>query len=438
MSVLLCRTAPGVARPLLAMSALALLASTALAAVAARPAAAAGPIGNDADGIAMMYPTKAGGQVWRLGADPAGDSRLDGPALRRNPDGTFKVTEANTRLGVLSATYDHDDEDSLVWSQPTLRRVGYQHDPSDWRDVEITGHVRLNSASDADQEFTWYARGARHTGSGATPQTCWGTAYKANLRFRDGATRWQKELFHDGGAGYASRPWQNAGASVQGRLVGFKAVMFNTAAGVRLETYLDRNNTNTWTRVASYDDQGGWAIDQDNRCGGARDEVVRWGGPIATFRWDLAQDVDVTRLSIREINPGAICNRVQPVVSASASTYEDVNPPRNAVDGSLSTRWSGYGFGAYLTVDLGAQRSVCGAGVAWHRGDVRWNDYTIYTSVDGVSYTKAWEGRSSGTTLQAEVTTFPARSARYVRYAWWNNAEANGWASITEATALGA
>ncbi|WP_433074813.1 heparin lyase I family protein [Dactylosporangium sp. CA-052675] len=156
-------------------------------------------------------------------------------------------------------------------------------------------------------------------------------------------------------------------------------------------------------------------------------DALRLGDERATFA-----DVDPAR------SGGGPCNRVQPVVSASASTYEDINPPQYAVDGSLSTRWSGYGFGAYLTVDLGAQRSVCGAGVAWHRGDVRWNDYTIYTSVDGVSYTKAWEGRSSGTTLQAEVTTFPARPARYVRYAWWNNAEANGWASITEATALSA
>ncbi|MFF5235333.1 discoidin domain-containing protein [Dactylosporangium sp. NPDC000521] len=431
--------APG-RRALLGMTVLALAATTVLTAAAAGPAAAAAatPIGNDVDGVAMMYPTKAGGQEWRLDDNPAADDQLDGPALKRNPDGTFKVTEADTRLGVLSATYDHDDEDDLVWSQPTLRRVGYQHDASDWRDVELTGYVRLNKTSNTDEEFTWYARGARHTGNGDTPETCWGTAYKANLRYRDGATRWQKELFHDGGDGYASGSWQHSGASVQGKLVGFKAVMFNTPTGVRMETYLDRSNTNTWTAVASYDDQGGWAIDEDNRCGGTRDEVVRWGGPIATLRWDLASDVDVTRLSVREIDPRATCNRAQPVAGVSANTYEAVNPPQNAVDGNLTTRWSGYGSGAYLTVDLGTRRTICGAGVAWHRGNLRWNDYTIYTSVDNVTYVKAWEGRSSGTTLQPEVTGFPARQARYVKYAWWNNAEGNGWASITEVTALSA
>ncbi|GAA1554002.1 hypothetical protein GCM10009827_088470 [Dactylosporangium maewongense] len=154
-------------------------------------------------------------------------------------------------------------------------------------------------------------------------------------------------------------------------------------------------------------------------------DALRIGDQRATF-----PDVDPAR------SGGGPCNRAQPVAGVSASTYEAINPPQNAVDGNLTTRWSGSGFGAFLTVDLGAQRSICGAGVAWHRGDVRWNDYTIYTSVDNVTYVKAWEGRSSGKTLQPEVTTFPARQARYVKYAWWNNAEGNGWASITEATAL--
>lgn len=33
------------------------------------------------------------------------------------------------------------------------------------------------------------------------------------------------------------------------------------------------------------------------------DEIIRWGGPYATFRWDNATDVDFKWLSVREIQP---------------------------------------------------------------------------------------------------------------------------------------
>lgn len=76
--------------------------------------------------------------------------------------------------------------------------------------------------------------------------------------------------------------------------------------------------------------------------------------------------------------------------------------------------------------------------MAWHRGDLRWNDYTVYVSQDGVTYSKAWEGRSSGTTTAPEKTLFTngAYDARYVKITFRGNPE-NDWASITEAAVLG-
>ncbi|WP_256105965.1 heparin lyase I family protein [Streptomyces sp. ODS05-4] len=121
---------------------------------------------------------------------------------------------------------------------------------------------------------------------------------------------------------------------------------------------------------------------------------------------------------------------------ASANTSEPVNPPANAIDGNPATRWSGKGFGAALIVDLGSSRLVCGTKVGWHLGDQRWNDYTVYTSVDGVTYAKAWEGRSSGTTTTPEAVQFSGRNARYVKIAFWQNPQ-NDWASITEAQVIG-
>jgi hypothetical protein len=38
------------------------------------------------------------------------------------------------------------------------------------------------------------------------------------------------------------------------------------------------------------------------RCGGRADQIITWGGPIVTFRWDGADDVDIKNFSVREID----------------------------------------------------------------------------------------------------------------------------------------
>ncbi|MEV7228630.1 MULTISPECIES: heparin lyase I family protein [Polymorphospora] len=194
----------------------------------------------------------------------------------------------------------------------------------------------------------------------------------------------------------------------------------------------------------------------------SRTGPVHGGGPrspyfkLGIYKWDWAfsdrastvdrrvmfhDEVRVgdERATYADVAPGGSggCAGAVPVAGVSASTHEAANPPAQAVDGSLGTRWSGNGFGAALTLDLGTVRRLCGTTVAWHRGDLRWNDYTVYTSTDGVTYTKAWEGRSTGATTAPETERFTPRDARFVRVSWWNNAEGNGWASITEAAVLG-
>ncbi|MGA5170137.1 MULTISPECIES: heparin lyase I family protein [Streptomyces] len=184
--------------------------------------------------------------------------------------------------------------------------------------------------------------------------------------------------------------------------------------------------------------------------GGPRSPYFKFG--IYKWDWNTGAPSSVTQRVLRydalrlgderathaDVAPQRTCSRGAPVASASATTYEAANPPANAVDGDLTTRWSGQGFGAALILDTGAVRRLCGATVAWHRGDLRWNDYTIHVSQDGVSYTKAWEGRSSGTTTAPEAVLFTPGSldARYLKISFWANPE-NDWASITEAGALG-
>jgi hypothetical protein len=78
----------------------------------------------------------------------------------------------------------------------------------------------------------------------------------------------------------------------------------NGGTAVKMEIWLDKNNDGNWEKVDENIDRGGWG-DEGGECGGAPDQIITWGGPIATFRWDGATDVDIKNFSVREIQPPA-------------------------------------------------------------------------------------------------------------------------------------
>jgi hypothetical protein len=67
-----------------------------------------------------------------------------------------------------------------------------------------------------------------------------------------------------------------------------------------MESWIDQNDDGNWTKVNDRLDSGGWG-DEGVHCGGDQDQIITWGGPIATFRWDNASDVDFKHFSVREI-----------------------------------------------------------------------------------------------------------------------------------------
>ncbi len=108
----------------------------------------------------------------------------------------------------------------------------------------------------------------------------------------------------------------------------------------------------------------------------------------------------------------------------------------NTQDDNLGTRWSGWGHGSWLLMDLGSVQPLTGAAVAWHQGNARQNHFLLSTSQDGVNFTQAYAG-DSALTLAAQTYAFSSpRQARYVRITV-NGNTVNDWASITEARACG-
>ncbi|ATB30570.1 carbohydrate-binding protein [Melittangium boletus DSM 14713] len=267
-----------------------------LVTLAAGPALAAAD--KDVFGITQVYPTRPGGETWSLADDALRDKRFDPQdTITRNPDGSWKMKSDKVRLSVFTST-GYDSKRIPTYDPDVLTSRGYMQAANDWKNVEMTGFVKVNAAKDMSDNFAWYARGGRHNDSLA----CEGSSYKGSLHY-DGRVRWQKEAWH---VSYEQTAYKPGTSSLKGRWVGFKSIMRNTTANgrpaVKLELWLNENADKvTWKKVYDYTDSGQMGGDT-RHCGGAVNGMpLLWGGPIATFRWDSTSDVDFKWLSVREI-----------------------------------------------------------------------------------------------------------------------------------------
>jgi hypothetical protein len=255
---------------------------------------------TDKFGVSMIHPTKSNGEQWFINmSDPASDSRFDPKStITQNSDGSWNIKSTKVRMNVFTSS-GYDSGKITTYNQQELAKKGYMQDPRDWRNVEMTGFVKVNSASTNDN-FAWYARGGKHNDSNGG---CEGTSYKGGL-FYDGKARFAKEQQHPNG--YSFTKSLSVTDSLYGKWIGFKTVMYNNAQGnVVLQMWLNENSDKvTWKKVYEHVDSGGWGSDGD-MCGGSPDQKVTWGGPISTFRWDSATNVDFKWMSVREIQPPA-------------------------------------------------------------------------------------------------------------------------------------
>jgi hypothetical protein len=260
----------------------------------------------DQFGITQIYPDKSGGgEKWFMSANPNNDPRTDpGTDLDQNPDGSWNVQDTSMRYNVFTSTGYHPNL-ITTYDQQALATKGYMQSANDWKNVEMTGVVKFNDGDSSDS-WTWYARGGRHYSEG-----CEGTAYKADL-FYNGRVRIAKEQWHVSYV-FSTTTTPSPSASSIDKFVGFKAMIYNHQVGpetvVTTEIWVDRNPDsatlkNNWQKVYTFTDSGGFGSDADE-CGGDPDQIITWGGPIATFRWDNANDVDIKKFSVREIQPPA-------------------------------------------------------------------------------------------------------------------------------------
>ncbi|MGC1264187.1 MAG: S8 family serine peptidase, partial [Nitrososphaeraceae archaeon] len=125
-----------------------------------------------------------------------------------------------------------------------------------------------------------------------------------------------------------------------------------------------------------------------------------------------------------------------PIGGATASGFDTGNPPSNAIDNNIGTRWANPLIGSWIGVDLGSTKSICSVDIVWYNGNQRQYHFVIATSTDGTTFTNKFSGDSSGGTLNSEKYTLASTNARYVRVTVNGNTQ-NNYATLYELDVFG-
>lgn len=124
------------------------------------------------------------------------------------------------------------------------------------------------------------------------------------------------------------------------------------------------------------------------------------------------------------------------IAGASDDGSNDGNGPGNAIDGSLSSRWSSQGNGKAITLDLGGLSTVTELQTAWFKGDQRTQTFDVAVSENGNNWSTVLYNVDSQGSANLESLAIADVAARYVRITGYGNT-ANAWNSLLEADVYG-
>ena len=94
--------------------------------------------------VLQIYPTKAAGEEWFMDIiNPEGDKRFDpGDKITRNPDGSWKMTSTQVRMGVFPST-GYNPGVITTTKELELEKKGYMQGLNDWKNVEYDGVCKI-------------------------------------------------------------------------------------------------------------------------------------------------------------------------------------------------------------------------------------------------------------------------------------------------------
>jgi hypothetical protein len=223
---------------------------------------------------------------------------------------------------VLTSTLFQENQIKTL-NQKQMAAQGYMLRPNDWKNVELTAYLRVvhatSSTTNGEAHIEFGAHGARNTSGGTVggfDSSCEATAYHSNT-YLTGRVKFEKDLKHTPGYSVESADPQklhqvNTTEFNGQNWIGIKAVIYDMNNGsVKVEQWVDDHTSNIvpgnhWRKVLETVDHGQWGPTRgsiDGACGGGEFQIASWGGPIALFRWDNIDNMDIKNASVREIIP---------------------------------------------------------------------------------------------------------------------------------------
>lgn len=253
----------------------------------------------------MIYPSKSGGQFWYIDHNPDSDARIKqgghNPSCTYHSSGDYYTLSDYSQVRMNITTVDGYVSSKITKDHSKAASQGYMMTQRDWRNFEST--IYFNWGSGANDQMVLYGRGGTHTGS----HGCEGFSYKCDIEFENGKTRFAKEQWH---VSYEFTSWKdklNIG-STKGKWIGMKFITYNINSNknVKLELWVDKNNTNVWEKADETVDAGGWGSKDDCGSSTKNDQIGTWGGPYVTLRIDNQNSLKFNRFSVREIDLTAV------------------------------------------------------------------------------------------------------------------------------------
>jgi hypothetical protein len=366
---------------------------------------------NDSLGVQQIYKTKPGGSVWvstpdGLLSDPQfSDNNY---TINKGSNGTYNVPgksriQSFSTKGNASKGPDFDGYPTHDYSELKTRGA-WDSATTDWRDVEMTAYVKMShSGSGSGDEVSWVVRSVRH--NNASNNGCGGSSYHGNLHV-SGFCRFKKEDWH---VSYQNDSLLSKGIGrVSGKTVGFKFVLYNIDdTKVYLEVWVDKDNNNKWEQMGSKIDAGDWTTNGPDmkHCGAdSNTAIISWGSPKVIWKWNDPLEVDISKMSVREIIPTKEDGTTPPTPTPTPGGGDT---PATGGTGQVSRLETTY-TGMYdVIVDTTGQ--TC-AGAAPPSGV---GTYTEYTALTVTTITD--DKKLANTTAQSHRT----------RIGWYDNSTAN-------------
>lgn len=285
------------------------------------------PEDRDPFGIRKIYAdAPAPANNWYFEGNP-GDPRFMEQHVVPVGNGWFRpVDPVEMRVEVLSDPAANENT-IPTFDLPKVLAKGYLFKPPDSADgkgdflnIEETWRFKVSKAGSGSRNGSahielvpgGYRQSSSHQLAGAdraVPRSCESMSYHFNVYPLTGRVKFEKDSDHV--AGYTvdrSDPEREYAVApfADGREVVEKAVLYRTAAGMKLELYLDLTGKGQrFVKVMEYEDSGHWGPTQgdNSECHCGKYVVLTMARVAIGFRCDNLIDFQFKDMSIRSIDP---------------------------------------------------------------------------------------------------------------------------------------